>query len=378
MTWTPKPTAPAHFSLADAFLALITGDAQWGWLVDWLTLLPNTGFDTAEFCAAGPQFADALVVTDFIPTFNPLDPRQLLHVAGLAVRYGAAARDRVFGAYCEQLTDTGLGTWGSETVWTAAKSPADGTQVIVNPHPFGAHPLATSVRVRMVSPPIPATSSQDYRIYHEPSGSVFASWNGGESIPTGYSSHSWTNGDTIATISFTIAGGASYGISWNDGVGSETHTPTPQPQPAGVTSPLRTVDPSLAGIAAELERLEFKLDNLWPLVQAVAGATLDLGGDTLEAQDVVADVPVDVAGAVGCVITTTGIPASRSTDFGTPQNVVKLAHLNCGTADAWYPSIWLTHSPFVLRPFPPGTTRITITDLPPGAASTIALIPALK
>jgi hypothetical protein len=374
MAWTPKPSAPAYFSLADAFLALITGDPEWGWLVDWLTLVPNTGVATAPFCAEGPIFADALVATDFIPSSNPLDPRKAVQTAALMYRISAAARDRVFGAYCEQLTDTGVGTWGAEITWVAPKSVADGTQVITNPRAFGAHATATSVRVRMLSGPIPSSSSQDYRIYHEPSGSVFASWNGGESTPTGYATHSWTNGDTIADISFTIAGGATYGISWNDGLSAEEHAPTDQPQPDGVTSPLRTVDPSLGGIASELERLEFKLDTLWPIVQSVAGATVDLGTPPIDPVDLVADTPLDVADAIGCVIAVSGIPSELDVGFGVPQRVARLGWVNLGTIDAWYPSIPLTHTPLVIRPFPPGTTRVSITQLPPGVSATVAMI----
>ncbi len=374
MVWTPKPTAPAYFSLADAFLALITGDPDWGWLVDWLTLVPNTGVATAPFCGEGPIFADALVATDFIPSSNPLDPRKAVQTAALIYRISAAARDRVFGAYCQEVT-TGTG-WGTEETWTAITNPPN-TGSILQDNILTGHDTATHVRVRMLTTVPGGFTDQVYRIYRSPrpgGENQFAEWDGHDASPTGYSQTGWAAGTKLQALAYTAHGGATYGASWDDGIISDPHVPTPQPQPEGVSSPLRTVDPSLGGIASELERLEFKLDTLWPIVQSVAGATVDLGTPPIDPVDLVADTPLDVADAIGCVIAASGIPVALDVGFGVPQRVARLGWVNLGTVDAWYPSIPLTHTPLVIRPFPPGTTRVSITQLPPGVSATVAMI----
>jgi hypothetical protein len=227
----------------------------------------------------------------------------------------------------------------------------------------------------MVSGPIPSTSSQDYRIYHEPSGSVFASWNGSESTPTGYATHSWTSGDTIATISFTVAGGATYGISWNDGITVADHVPTEQVDP-GVPAPLATAA-SLAGVAAEIDRIEQKADFLISLVRTMLQLdprlpAADVVDDPIDVVD--ADTPIDLVDAIGAIITLTGVPDEVDVGFGVPQQFAKLGRVNFGTATAWYPSIPVTHTPMVIQPLPPGTTRMTVTVAPPASATVTPLL----
>lgn len=374
MPWVPKSTAPATFNLVDSFIALITGDATWGWLLDWLPYIVNDHFDTAAFCASGPQ-----TVPDLSVALGPSPPdRNPIAVVGKIVTasFGvwAAARDRVFGAYCEfhepDPTTPGWSDYDCTTFTSPGPFRADGLHAI----PAGA----TRFRARVTTfggagmPPgelmgynWPVTIVQNYGTWSAGSGVVLegdlkmAPYNGAIGIE-------WANTGTHVTECYSFYGpGLAPPSDW---------TVAPQPQPSGVLTPLTTVDPSLAGIAHEAELLEVKLDNLLSILQGIAGATLDLGGDLLAAADVTPDVPVEVGDAVGCVITSTGIPASRSLDFGTPQNIVRLGHINLGNADGWFPSIWLTHTPMLIRPFPAGTTRVTVTDLPAGTSCSIRMI----
>jgi hypothetical protein len=342
-----------------------------------MPFITNDHFSTADFCAFGPTPPPDLSVAlgPSPPDRNPLS--MVGKIATVGVSLGLAARDRVFGAYCEltpEPSDVGWSDWVCSTFTSPAPFRVDGlTQV-----PAGA----SKFRARVTNlggggmPPgqlngydWPATIVSNYGTWSAASGVVLedfvkaAPYNAGIGIE-------WANTGTHVTECYSFYGA---------GLGAATpYVPDPQPLPAGVLSPLRTVPPTLDGIAYEAQLLELKLDTMLAIIQSIAGATLDLGGPVDDAVDFPADTPLDVGTAVGAVITATGIPASRALDFGDPQNLVRLGHVNCGTATAWYPSIWLTHTPMVLRPFPPGTTRVTVTDLPPGCTCTIALISRTK
>jgi hypothetical protein len=378
MAWTPKGTAPATFNLADAFLALITGDSTWGWLVDWLPYVTNDHFNTAAFCAAGPTVAPDLTVAlgPSPPDRNPLVTAA--KIASSIVAITMAARQRVFEAYCQ----TNTASWDTQqcvVVGTAGRGSVSMPSGIVVPTG------ATRVRVDITPKPIASASSDagvslwwyDPVTTNEPAFGEFGP-PGGINTPyetdvggvDGWQVWYYPRGSTddwSATLcmSFLLASGAS-------------HPATPQPLPAGVLSPLRDVPPTLDGIAAEVASLEFKLDALLAIVQAVAGDTLDLGGDAGDPTDLAPDTPLDLANSAGAVLSASGIPASRSLDFGTPQNIVKLAKINVGNVDGWYPSIWMTHTPFVLRPLPQGVTKLTVTDITPGVTITSKLISKTK
>jgi hypothetical protein len=378
MPWQPKATAPDYFSLADAFLALITGDPDWGWLVDWLTLMPNTGVETAAFCAEGPIFAAQLVVTDFIPSFNPLDPRRGIQTAALMARIAAAARDRVFAAYCELPTAGSPTTYGAETCFSVVAANRGGGSVDYMTIPAGA----TKIRVRRNSWSGGTGGTRELRVttWDPTNQTIVTSFNGTESGGALQGDFNLHAGNT--TVQAYPYGTADYTgefcVSFNNQATLTPHTPTEQLQPDGVTSPLRTVEPTLEGIALELEQLEWKLDILWPLVQSVAGATLDLGGPLDDAVDITPDTPLAITDAVGVVITASGVPEEMSIGFGVPQEVARLGLINFGSATAWFPSIRLTHVPMIIRPLPPGTTRITVSGIPPGITVTIAPILPLK
>jgi hypothetical protein len=378
MVWTPKSTAPATFNLADAFLALITGDAVWGWLVDWLPYVTNDHFDTAAFCAFGPTPAPDLSV---LLSASPPDRSPLAVVAKIAALGGAlglAARDRVFGAYCEEVGPL-TGGWGA---WEeVTNSGTANFHVEVDVHkPAGA----TSAQVEIIDAHWGALANGGINLtqIHNPADASQNVWYGptafnaigqGPLTNTTLSLSNWPD-VRIQTISDAFVHAR---VRWN--VADVTdYVPEDQPLPAGLLSPLRPVDPTLDGIDYETQLLEFKLDTMLSIIQSIAGATIDLGGPAGDPADLPPDTPIEIADAVGCVLTASGIPASRTLDFGTPQNIVKLGHVNFGTADAWYPSIWMTHSPMVVRPFPPGTTRVTVTDLPPGVTVQIALLSRTK
>jgi hypothetical protein len=378
MPWTPKSTSPESFNLADAFLALVTGDATWGWLVDWLPYITNDHFDTAEFCAFGP-----ITPPDLAPILGPSPPdRNPLAFAGklvvVAAAVGLAARDRVFSAYCE--SPAVAAGWSDYACYPLSHWGQGGE------FKFMAPAGATGARMR-----VDALDEGSVQVYID-SGATLET--PGAPAPYQYFTPWPSVGDhgvreiALAAGQRRVIGGvdgpqptdhATVCFSWNlPAAAAEPYVPMDGAQPAGVLSPLRTVAPTLDDMAHELEFLELKLDDLGLLVRQIAGATLDLAGAVGDPVDLVESTPLAVGDAVGCVVTASGVPSSRSLDFGEPQNIVRLAHVNMGTATAWYPSIWMTHSPFIIRPFPLGVTRVTVTALPPGVTCSIALISRLK
>lgn len=372
--WVPKATAPEYFSLADAFLALITGDPTWGWLVDWATLIPNSGQNTAEFCAEGPIFTEPLVITDFIPTSNPLDWRQAIHTTALAARLAAAARDRVFGAYCEQPYAGGYTAPVCRTVSAAGRGgSAYPSGMII---PAGASHFRITVTP---NPLVSGGSGQGIGVWwHHGGGLVFEGTfgaPGGTGTPfTSTFDTYW--GDEIYLYAYGSAADWTGQIcfEWDVPSGADPYEPTAQPEPPGVGSPLRAVDPSLDGIAQELARHEFKLDTAWALLQTIAQSTVDLAGPTDAPATVTPGTDIAIGDAVAVVVTCSNVPDPMDVGFGTPQQVAKLGRINFGTPDAWYASQYLTHSPMLIRPIPLGATRITLTGINPTITATMAFI----
>jgi hypothetical protein len=298
-------------------------------------------------------------------------------IATIIVSMGLAARDRVFSAYCEQVGDPTVIGWGPVVCADVDAFTTGGGYT-----KFFDNPAGQINYLRIVS----ANTSKAGRGVSVVFGTAAAAVSGLGAFGTGFSAvpyeagpfgqPTWTALWFTPTVAYDYTGTVCFQVGALGG--TETHTPTPQPLPEGLLSPLRPVDPTLDGIAAEMASLEFKLDTLLTILQAVAGDTLDLGGDAGDPTDLAPDTPLDLANSAGAVLSASGIPASRSLDFGTPQNIVKLAKINVGNVDGWYPSVWMTHTPFVLRPLPQGVTKLTVTDITPGVSITSRLISKTK
>lgn len=378
MPWQPKTGSPATFRLRDEFLTLITGDASWSWLVDWLPTLPGDPVDTAAFCAAGPHPAPDLspILGASPPDRNPFSV--LAKTATLGVAVGMAANDRVFQALCENA-DVLVAGWATPTLMPFNSVPG-GAQLPRLAVPAGA----TQLRWAMHDYTGDLTTGgpiQGYLMDAATGGSVVT---GLQSCPVGPGTlaDSWTYactaGQYVQVNAYGPAATGTMSVEFNV-IGAPTdYTPTPQPPITGMPA-LPTTGADLASIAHELDLQEAKLDFLTSLLQMVLRIDPgfpDAGADA--PTDVVADVPSDIGTAVGFIFTVSGVPSGLDVGFGTPQQVDRLGRVTFGTATAWYPSIPLTHSPMVLRPLPPGTTRYSVSDLPPMVTCTVAAIQPAK
>ena len=378
MPWQPKSSAPVAFNLGDELTALVTGDATLGWLISWIPLIGSNITATAPFCANGPPENVSATLADFVGT-DVLDAAdwfaQSERIANLIRKI---ARMRVFSALCEN-TDS-LST-SCPVVWTHSYVAGGGkTSWTSSPH-TGDIPIPHGT-TNVIFSRTGADCNLDAYWHHyvDNSDDHFIAGQGiVQDYPPGQNyTPTWP---ATGEIGLYIAGeGAGVGTLTVRvcSTAYATTVPTSTPMPTGLPNPLETVPATLAGIAAESAKLELKLDTMMNWLQGIAGATLDLGGDPETPVALAENTPLDVTDAVGCVIAVSGIPASRSLDFGTPQNIVKLGIVNLGTSTAWYPSIRLTHTPMIIRPFPPSVTRVTVTDLPPGVTATIALIAKQK
>lgn len=373
MVWQPKAGTPATFDQRDAFAALITGDATWGWLVDWLPFIDPITINTAAFCALGPP----TVVPLTAPIFANFPPRNPIAFIGQTAIFGQAllgvANDRLFAAYCEQPAGA-AGTFGADNCFSVSAAgdsfpavtpiwmvPAGATRVRGKISAFtGSFGLQLRYYSGMTSPAGPFTGltpllygdqttlhNGDFNVLNVTGGGVYASIH------------------MSGTATLCVAFDPPAAVGW---------TATPQPLPAGMTAhPATGAD--LASIARELDRQEAKLDFIQQLCQTVIGLQPTLPGSVLDfAVPVVnANTPISLVGAIGVVVTLSAVPVGADVSFGTPQQLAEVGRVNFGTALAWYPSIPITHTPLVIRPLPPETTRVTVT-VPPVISATVTPI----
>jgi hypothetical protein len=377
MAWTPKSTSPVSFRLRDQFAALITGDATWGWLVDWLPYLPGDPVDTAAFCAAGP-----IAPPDLSPLLSASGPDRspfsvLAKIATIGAAVGLAANDRVFQAYCENVhpLSGGYGDWidvvvegtsGSIVHDTLSTPGSTHAQVEILDGNWAG---GTDGQINLTQVHFGGTTGDQNNYFHRVYNDV---------IPTGVGTIGTLTLGTWDSIRVQTINHAHMHVQIRfDASTVETHTATPQPNTDNVpASPVTGA--TLVDIAAETDRLEAKLDFLLSLTQfglRIAPTFPDAGpGDPA---DVAPNTPTAIGEAVGLVITASGVPAGNDLAFGEPQEIADLGRINFGTAAAWYPSIPLTHTPMVIRPLPPGTTRYTVTGVPPSVTVQIApILPA--
>lgn len=371
MPWTPKGSAPARFNLGAAVAALITGDATWAWLLDWLPLLPEVTIDTARMCAAGPVAVPAIDDSVFIGGDPALDIADaFLRLPRLYAALQALAQDRVFGAYCELLVGA---TVGCTTFYEGPRGAAvDGHPIASDPIPTGG---ALDVRVTAVSGVL-----SDHAVHFWQSnagGDAIA-----ELVPGGV--HLGANGanttvDIHAYAYIFLQDAGEDGVIWRVelcGHPAEVvdHTPTPQPQPAGAIPPTSGVYPDLAAVGKELDRQELKLDIVLGLLQLVVDRGI-AGPTSAGPPHAAADGAVVSPSAIGYRLDVVGIPAGAGEMFGDPVKYHKIGRYTLGSADGWLSAVEIQHNPELVAPIPPGVDRILVVMNAPATCTITPLLP---
>jgi len=376
MPWQPKSTAPLSFDLASAFTALITGDATWGWLLAWVPLLGDIRFVTADFCANGPSQTGALEPEDFLTgSRNPIG--QLINNVTLAVKLRNAAYDRVFAAYCEL-------------------PPASADDCVLVGHGTYVGPTNVGQTAAFTNGPVPAGTTK-FRVTNVTVNNVnplfvelycFTAAGGylGQIVPNDVSTHQGGTTDvnnpyptcrllTCNVEPSTTGGNAAWDVMACSVAFPTDYTPQPQPQPAGVLAPTTKVYTTIADLGAELDALELKSDVALQHLQYLAQFQSPPSTSSDAPIEVAADAPVDLAGAVGFIVTVASIPAEADELFGTPVRYHRIGRVTVGTDLGWYPSIDLVHSPLLVSPLPPGATKCQVNVYPPATATVTVLRP---
>lgn len=376
MPWTPKASSPSSFTILDEFISFIRGEPTWSWLEPWLPYISNYSVDTGDFCAQGPSVAvPALVASDFLPPLS-ISPGEWLHwQQQLSVKLTRVARDRLFGTFCESVTAAGGGVFGAETCKTYATAGRTAA-LFAAAVPAGA----TNIKVRCSNWTGGTGGDRDTRWWqvstdHELFQRMDANFNGlnvpGTAVVaklpgcTEVWQFPYGTDDYSATLCY----------SFDDG-GTVDHTPTDQPQPVGLADPVINVYATIADLGQELDRLERKLDWLISDRQFFNTFAPDIPGEPADEPIPVTapDQVIALVDAIGVMVELSGVPVDSDVGFGTPQQFAHLGRLNFGTATAWYPSVDLTHTPLVIQPLPPQTTRMSATVTPPVSATVTPLL----
>jgi hypothetical protein len=363
VAWQKKAAAPATANLADAFLASITGDATWGWLVNWIPLMDVVTIDVAGFCAAGPPpDPGPLTPLDFFGPTRPTPIGEIANRAALILKLQQIGQARLFGAWCENPVPATTGCGPDvppnyvESGWNTMFVPAGTNEVFV----AGGH----GGNVQQVFYSTTATPQT-------------IDWSHGLAWRTvapdiyidndGRATDRWMEirVNAFRPTAYRLCGAAAH---------TDVYNPTPQPIPAGTIPPTTRIYNTIADLGAELDRQEFKLDVIRSFV-AFLTANAALGPQY-------ADPPVAAAagvlikpGAVGYRIDVTGIPAGADEMFGTPPKYHRLGRATIGSANGWLPAIDLEHNPMLIAPLPPGVDRIQVVCNAPATATITALFP---
>jgi hypothetical protein len=376
MTWQKKSAAPDFARFLDTLKADVTGGPE-AWTLPFLNQLADYTIDVNAFCAAGPEECASLEALDFIG-FLP-KPGWLgaaLTTLGMREKLACFGRNRMFGAWCENVV--GAGTYSTDLA-------ADPCTVA------GPDNYFTAIRA------IPAGSTH-YRV----------TWSGVTTPDTG---HRWstrlrfytTSGGSITFDSFTdpafvppvsgrVYGPGTIDASWHyyscglvavdaglvcghveadfDGGGTVPYTPPDLDQPDSAIPPAAGDYPDIASLGAKLDEIEEKLHNViygvtqlqaesFPVVHEPVTAPVDATNTTIDLDD-------DV---IGVLVTVSDAAPFTDERFGVPFALHRLGRLVIGTVNGWAPSIDITVSPMLVWDLPPHPTQMAVYVAPPATAT---------
>jgi len=363
--WVPKAGMPAHFNLADEFVALATGDDQWSWLTPWAWVLGVPFYETSAFCAQGPGPPVLQIgLGDFVtPTIGQ---------GALWDKIARIYRDRVFGAFCEMPSPDG---W-TEFVCHTCVSGAPG---VTNIDVIGRTPAGAS-HFKWYSTLWSSPTDGNLAVCANIDGSGGTRFNmfpGQDSGTIGPETRpeAVVPGDYIlSNFQSRGAAGTIMTFCWAvDGATGLSHTPTLQPPVIGALEPTSRVYGSIADLGVELDHQEDKLDQLRQslafLIQQQASPSL--APDAVEpGPDLPAAPPVDIPpGAIAAVVTVASIPASSNVELLNPQRYSRVGRITLGTSDGWLPSMAIEHNPQLIVPLPPWAKLVRVSVYPPATAT---------
>ena len=371
MVWTPKAGAPLHFQMRQAFSASILGDPDWAWLLPFATILSDKIETTAAFCGMGaPEHVPALSDLDFTGLIPTSGLGGAINAVYLAARLAAVAQERMFGQFCEQHVLTGVTCSHLANVAYGPLAAGNQTFLGTTMLPAGANRL----RLRWITGNEASLRTQNF--CYNAGGYLGEVGNMLVSPGTPTNEVVLIAGTDRVALNYASSGtntGTAEVLSCVDG-SFEDHTPTPQLEPPAALPPEARAYPDIAALGAELDRQEFKLDNILSIIEFIA-ANVAVPPVTTEAPTDAADGVKITPKAIGYVVAVSNIPAGANELFGEPRKFFKVARAAIGSVDGWLPSIEIDHTPFLIAPLPAGTDRIQVKVNPPATATIRALYP---
>lgn len=374
-TYIPKSTAPVSFNAVDAILSVIHGDPVWGWLEGYAHLYPNQYVSTAWFCAQGVQNAGPLNLGDLL-NLAPLGTAEFF--AGeqrIATKIIGALHQRLFMAMCVQ--ESVAADW-CQPIVSHVVGPA-GTQVDV----FVAAPAgATDVQLGLDGVNNGDQFSNTIAYVNDGPGTQNLIQIAGPVNTNQTWFGDWGSAHSLSGRSHLyLTAKYNYIADWHirfGPCGAETipYVAPDSPIPAGYTPRVVPPTATVADLAPLLFALEQKLEMLLPISAGILTNQLDTGTVQAEPLEVVTNSPINAVGWLGFIVTLSGVPQQSDVSFGTPARYAKLARVNVGTEDGWYPPIEINVSPMIVRPMPPGGDRVSVTVDPPATATVTPILPS--
>lgn len=353
MTWVPKAGTPEIIRPAELMATLITGDPGWGWLVNWLPYLPQEQMTAVEFCALGPTVdVPQLQQSDFAQVMSPWQANLAEVLAYRAFQLSRVVSDYVFGQICEQevaggshctvfeadlLMPTAAQAWAPPRLATSGSTSLRITCLVLSTngiHDFHVHwfTAAGAYLTETFAPAPLLTAVNQVQVHARPAlGAQFQVVSNGAG--------------TRVRLEFCGIPGT-----------IQEHTPLAQPEPDGILPPATRTYDDLVDVGAELDRLEYKLDQLLALglanVRTIVAASSAADSAPLEAPANAGAAPIPL-GTKGIMIVVTGVPSWRSVRTDDPNQYPSLGWLTLQTEWGNYMPRELVHVNTIIAPLPP-------------------------
>lgn len=146
----------------------------------------------------------------------------------------------------------------------------------------------------------------------------------------------------------------------------------PSEQPAAPAGTYGTI----GDLGAELDRMQLQLDMALGALRTLTTQIAPAGGVTPGTTDPVTPGAIKPTnGAIGCVVTVSGIPAAVSEDFADLTTFLNLGRITLWTQYGPLAPIRVEHNPMVVMPFPVGVTGVTVGTMVPSTATVQLLYP---
>jgi hypothetical protein len=372
-SYGPKSGAPPTFNTLDAFVALVTGDANWSWLIDWLPLVSSVNFETGAFCSIGPPAAVDIDWSDWSTgDRNPFAAAANKII--LAAKLERVIYGRIWSAYCGEQDD--LGAWSGDVCErlgiAEVPSGPPATWRVVTP------PNATLVRHK-------CTESDGLHGSRTLYAQVVMEWADGTetvqgtyinpTVPTNYQESTAVNLRAIRFDNYDWERSGTICVGFNVGGTVDVPPTVPTRPPDGVEPPGGTAPTTIAELGECCVRMGVQLDTIESLVRylslvvaapgAVVGAPVDASRGEI----------IDLSGAAGVIVTVSAVRAGADVDFGDPYRLERVGYVTLDTPNGSMAPQELTVNPYVIAPLPPLVRGIRVTVWPPATATVARVDP---